>query len=173
MISGRTFPIICLCALLAAISAAQSLTVEEYDPKSTLKVAEHPVSRAKFPVIDVHSHHRGNTAPDRLDQIVKEMDGQNLQILVNLSGRNGEQLSQIVKNFKGRYPKRFVIFANLDFDGIDSCAGVGIPPKDSIDEVVLGLVQHKVPDLVRNREPLSIRVMLRVDSNDRPVRVAV
>jgi len=110
------------CAVLFCwcYCAAQSLTVEEYDPKSTLKVAEHPVPRAKFPVIDVHSHHRGNTSPERLDQIVKEMDEQNLRILVNLSGRNGEQLAQIVKRFKGRHPKRFIIFANLDFNGIDA-----------------------------------------------------
>src|SRR6187551_290956 len=30
--------------------------IREYKPKSQLKTAEHPVPRAKFPVIDIHSH---------------------------------------------------------------------------------------------------------------------
>lgn len=117
---GRTAVAALAVLLVAVVCAPQSLTVEEYEPKSTLKVAEHPVARAKFPVIDVHSHHRSNTTPERLDEIVREMDQQNLRILVNLSGRNGEQLAQIVKRFKGRHPKRFAIFANLDFRGIDA-----------------------------------------------------
>jgi predicted TIM-barrel fold metal-dependent hydrolase len=107
-------------ALVALAAAAQTLSIEEYQPKSTLVVAEHPVTRAKYPVIDVHSHHRSNTPPDRLDQIVKEMDGLHLQVLVNLSGGSGARLKQTVDTFKGgRYPKRFAVFANLDFSGID------------------------------------------------------
>jgi len=31
-------------------------TIREYKPKSTLVVPQHPVPRAKFPVIDIHSH---------------------------------------------------------------------------------------------------------------------
>ena len=44
--------------LLFALSdlAAQTVTFEEYDPPSTLKVPENPVSRARFPFIDIHSH---------------------------------------------------------------------------------------------------------------------
>ena len=31
-------------------------SISEYKPKSTLVVPQHPVPRAKFPVIDIHSH---------------------------------------------------------------------------------------------------------------------
>src|SRR5207253_1548627 len=31
-------------------------SIIDYKPKSTLVVQEHPVPRAKFPVIDIHSH---------------------------------------------------------------------------------------------------------------------
>ena len=104
----------------ATIAWAQTLSIEEYQPKSTLVVAQHPVPRAKYPVIDVHSHHRSNTPPERLDQIVKEMDELNLRILVNLSGGSGARLKQAVDTFKGgRHPNRFAVFANLDFSGID------------------------------------------------------
>ena len=52
--------IVCLLAGLAAVALAQELTVEQWTPRSTLVVEEHPVPRAKFPVIDVHSHHDYN-----------------------------------------------------------------------------------------------------------------
>ena len=35
---------------------AQTMTIEEYEPKSTLVVPQHPVKRAKYPFIDVHNH---------------------------------------------------------------------------------------------------------------------
>ena len=110
-----------LAAVLAAQTlTAQTLTVEEYQPRSTLVVAEHPVPRAKFPVIDVHSHTpERNAEGGSFEGLLKEMDGLNLRVLVNLSGRNGQALKDNVAKYKGRYPKRFAIFANLDFDGID------------------------------------------------------
>ena len=105
--------------LLVPAGSAQSLSIEEWQPVSTLVVPKHMVPRAKYPVIDVHSHHRSSTSPERLDEIVKEMDELNLRVLVNLSGGTGERLKMVAKNFKGRHPSRFAVFANLDFRGID------------------------------------------------------
>lgn len=106
--------------LLAGWAWAQSLSVEEWEPRSTLVSAQNPTPRAKFPVIDVHSHQRSSTSAERLAQIVGEMDALNLGVLVNLSGGYGERLRETVRNFSGRYPKRFAVFANVDFSGIGS-----------------------------------------------------
>ncbi len=73
--------------------------------------------RAKFPVVDVHSHHRGAT-PERLAQIVAEMDELNLAVLVNLSGGHGQRLADTLRTFRGRHAERFSVFANPDFRGI-------------------------------------------------------
>ncbi len=109
-----------LLLLLPAPALAQdSMTIQRYRPRSTLQVPETQVTRAKFPFIDVHSHQRVTAAPDDVDAIVREMDRLNMRVMVNLSGRSGEQLAQGVRGFKGRYPDRFVTFANLDFRGID------------------------------------------------------
>ena len=97
----------------------QSLTTEEYEPKSTLVVPSTIIEKAKYPFIDIHSHMRGNPKPEDLEKMVAEMDALNMKVLVNLSGRNGEALAEIVKNTKGRYPNRFVVFANVGFEGID------------------------------------------------------
>ncbi len=112
---------VCLLLLGVWVSLAadgQSLTIEEWKPRSTLVVEEHPVPRAKFPVIDVHSHHRSSTTPERLDEIVREMDELNLRVLVNLSGGFGERLKTAVKTFRGHESSRFAVFASLNFDGI-------------------------------------------------------
>jgi hypothetical protein len=59
-----------LPALLAALAFAQELTVEQWTPRSTLVTEAHPVPKAKYPVIDVHSHHRVNLSGAQLDKII-------------------------------------------------------------------------------------------------------
>jgi len=103
----------------AALAQQQQMTIEEYEPKSTLVVPQHPVTRARYPFIDVHNH-QGNMAPENIDKLVGNMDSINLRIMVNLSGGNGERLKTIVKAMKGRYPDRFAVFANLNFSEIDA-----------------------------------------------------
>src|SRR5205807_2073790 len=98
---------------------SQTPTIEEYQPKSTLVTKEHKIQRAKFPFIDIHSHH-WNPTPEHVDQLVKEMDTINLQVLVNLSGGSGEELKKTVTTMKGRYPSRFVVFANPSYTDIDT-----------------------------------------------------
>jgi predicted TIM-barrel fold metal-dependent hydrolase len=110
------FAFVVLLFISAAITPAQSpaLTFEEYEPKSTLVTKEHKIERAKFPFIDIHSHHR-DPKPEYVDKLVKEMDSINLRVMVNLSGGTGERLKKTVEVMKGRYPNRFVVFANLSF----------------------------------------------------------
>jgi predicted TIM-barrel fold metal-dependent hydrolase len=93
-----------------------ALTVEEYTPRSTLVVDEHPVPRAKFPVVDVHSHHRPGFSDARWDEIIGEMDALNLQVLVNLSGGSGAGLERGLRTIAdSAHSDRMVFFANLDF----------------------------------------------------------
>jgi predicted TIM-barrel fold metal-dependent hydrolase len=94
------------------------MSIEEYDPKSTLVVPQHPVKRAKYPFIDVHNHQYGLT-PESVDKLVADMDSINLRIMVNLSGGYGERLKENIAILKSRYKDRFVVFANMDFSGID------------------------------------------------------
>jgi predicted TIM-barrel fold metal-dependent hydrolase len=107
-----------LLALLAAGASAQTLTFEEYEPKSTLVTREHLRPRAKFPFIDIHSHQTRLT-PENVDQLIREMDALNLQVMVNLSGGTGERLKQTVAAMRGRYPHRFAVFANLSFNDLN------------------------------------------------------
>ncbi len=104
---------------LSGQTEAPAMTFEEYEPKSTLVVPENPVTRAKFPFIDVHSHQRREMTEEAVRTLVGEMDKLNMAVMVNLSGGSGAELRQGLDNLKGRHPKRFVVFANVDLRGID------------------------------------------------------
>lgn len=105
--------------VVASSQTEPSLDWEKYDPPSTLVVPEHIVTHAKFPFIDVHSH-QWRMADQDLSQLVSEMDGLNMSIMVNLSGRGGETLKAMTDNIENHYPNRFVVFTNLDFDNVDA-----------------------------------------------------
>jgi uncharacterized protein len=104
--------------LLTGTLAFAQISIEDYEPKSGLVVPQNPTPRARFPVIDIHNHQR-NMTPERVDKLVGEMDQINLRLMVNLSGGFGQQLKDMVQSLKGKHPERFVVFANLDFSGID------------------------------------------------------
>ena len=103
--------------LVSVIAFAQDLTFEEYNPTSTLVVPGEPILKAKYPFIDVHGHQYRMPEQD-LAPVVAAMDTLNLQIMVNLSGRSGEDLKKSISNIKNNFPNRFVVFANVDFDGV-------------------------------------------------------
>jgi predicted TIM-barrel fold metal-dependent hydrolase len=91
-------------------------SIVDYRPKSTVVAPEHLVTRAKFPVVDSHSHLA--ITPDNIEQTVKEMDALNLRVLVNLSGGSGDRLRQLVHTIRSsRYPDRFRVFANVNWNG--------------------------------------------------------
>ncbi len=97
-----------------------TLSFEEFEPRNSLVVPAHPVTRAKYPFVDVHSHQRGTTmTAEEAAQLVADMDALNMAVMVNLSGGLGEDVAKTVANMKGRHPSRFVVFANVRFEGID------------------------------------------------------
>lgn len=96
---------------------AQDLTFEEYNPTSTLIVPGTIINKAKFPFIDIHGHQYRMSNQD-LSPVIAAMDTLNMAIMVNLSGQSGKKLKKSVKNITDNFPNRFVVFANIDFDGI-------------------------------------------------------
>ena len=97
--------------------SSQELTFEEYNPKSTLVVPGGIVKKAKFPFIDVHGHQYRMPEKD-LEPVIAAMDTLNMGIMVNLSGRSGAELQKSVKNIADHFPNRFVVFANVNFNGV-------------------------------------------------------
>jgi predicted TIM-barrel fold metal-dependent hydrolase len=96
-----------------APAAAQipRLPLDEFQPKSMLHVSETPVPRARFPVIDFHTHVSRRRAQRPVvppAELVKTMDAVNLHTMVNLTGGVGEELATTITTFDRAFPRRFV-----------------------------------------------------------------
>ncbi|MEZ5042990.1 MAG: amidohydrolase family protein [Saprospiraceae bacterium] len=101
------------------VDTTLKMDFELYDPPSTLVVPEHPVTRAKFPFVDCHSHH-WNMATQDLDKLIREMDTLNMGMIINLSGRGGPALAAMMENVKKYgYEDRILIFTNIELRSID------------------------------------------------------
>ena len=95
----------------------QQMSFEDYNPESTLKVPVHEVKRARYPFVDIHSH-QFRMATQDLGALTADMDRLNLAVMVNLSGGSGQNLKDIMDNVNANFPNRFIIFANVNFDGV-------------------------------------------------------
>jgi predicted TIM-barrel fold metal-dependent hydrolase len=91
-------------------------SIRDYKPRSTLVVPQHPVPRAKFPVVDIHSHQPNPITTAQFDTLVGQMDGLNLRLLVNASGASGQGLIDSVAAIRNSpHRDRMVMFAQIGF----------------------------------------------------------
>ncbi|WP_336514703.1 amidohydrolase family protein [Pollutibacter soli] len=104
---------------LSSIAQQQkaSMDFEKYEPVSTLVVPENPITRSRYPFIDVHNHQFNMPTMD-LGVLIREMDKLNMKVMVNLSGESGEKIKSSISNIRKNYPGRFIVFANIDFKGV-------------------------------------------------------
>jgi predicted TIM-barrel fold metal-dependent hydrolase len=103
--------------------AASDLALKDYKPRSMLQVPETRVDRARFPVIDIHTHltesakydHGVAVASEREflatpQELLQVMDAKNLRTLVNLTGGYGKGLDDAVARYDKAHPGRFISF---------------------------------------------------------------
>jgi len=70
-------------------------------------------------VVDVHTHFyvKGRHDAELLDRYVRMMDQNNIALSVSLDGTLGSRLDAHQEYLWSKYKHRFLIFANLDFQG--------------------------------------------------------
>src|SRR5204863_5210644 len=89
-------------------------SIIDYKPKSTLVTTEHLKPRAKYPVVDIHSHQQTPISPSEFERVVKGMEANNLKVLVNLSGSWGDRLRQGLGAIReSPFHDRMVLCANV------------------------------------------------------------
>ena len=91
--------------------ASAPLPLSQFQPKSMLHVGETRVQRARFPVIDFHTHvsrRRAQKPGVPPGELVKTMDAVNLHTMVNLTGGAGDDLAGAIAGFDQAFPRRFV-----------------------------------------------------------------
>jgi predicted TIM-barrel fold metal-dependent hydrolase len=93
--------------------------IRQYKPKSSLVVPEHPTPRAKYPVIDLHSHHNLPLPAAAFKTLVTSMDVLNLRVLVNVTGESGAGLAEALRSIRASgYADRIVQFADINFNRV-------------------------------------------------------
>jgi len=93
------------------------LLLKDYKPKSIFKIPETEIDKARFKVIDVHTHvYATNDAA--VDRWVQTMDEVGLEKSIILAGSTGAKLDHHVELFS-RHPKRFEVWCGFDLSGID------------------------------------------------------
>lgn len=97
----------------------RELLLRNFRPQSQLRVPSNPRDAAKFPVVDVHTHlsYRLKDDPAALDGFVELMDRNNIALCCSLDGRLGDKLQQHMRYLWTQYRNRFVIYANIDWQG--------------------------------------------------------
>lgn len=107
----------------AQTPARKPLDISDYEPKSMLRVKETRVERARYPVIDVHTHLSFSKKAVNGVQLAEErnyagtpkeilavMDRKNLAAMVNLTGGFGKGLEDAVGRYDKAFPGRFYTF---------------------------------------------------------------
>lgn len=95
------------------------LRLRDYRPRTMLRVQEHRVERARFPVVDAHNHlGRWLTeewaAPD-VGELLALMEFRNIHAIVNLDGRWDDDLEANLERYDRAHPGRFATLCQLDW----------------------------------------------------------
>lgn len=101
----------------SASSDPENLLLKDYRPRSIFKIPETRVEKARYPAIDVHSHHYVRT-PAELDAWVQTMDDVGLEKTIILSGATGARFDEVAAFYR-RYPERFEVWCGIDYTGFD------------------------------------------------------
>jgi uncharacterized protein len=104
-------------SLACAAAAPEEILLKDYKPKSIFRIPETRVEKARYPIIDVHSHDYA-PAESNVQRWVQTMDEVGLEKTIILSGATGRRFDQIMAKF-GKHPQRFNVWCGIDYTGFE------------------------------------------------------
>ena len=93
----------------------ERILLKDYRPKSIYKIPVTEVAKAKFPIIDMHSHPYAKT-PEQIAEWVRTMDEVGVEKTTILTMATGAEFDGINRNYS-KYPERFELWCGFDFTG--------------------------------------------------------
>jgi len=97
----------------AAPGPMDAMALKDYAPRSSLIVTETAVPKARYPVIDVHTHVTAKT-PEEVRAWVRTMDETGIEMSVVLTGATGAEFDKLADLYLKPYPGRFQLYCGLD-----------------------------------------------------------
>jgi len=97
----------------------RDLAIQRFRPQTMLRVQQHDLQRAKFPVVDVHSHllYKLPRVYGDVEKYLEVMDRHQIAVSVSLDGRLGDPLVRHLELVWPEHRERFLIFTNIDWVG--------------------------------------------------------
>ncbi|MBK7229304.1 MAG: amidohydrolase family protein [Ignavibacteriales bacterium] len=93
------------------------LLLKNFRPKNIYNVPVTKIVKAKYPIIDIHSHAYANNK-EELELWVKNMDEAGIIKTILLTYAHGSEFDSLI-NFYSKYPDRFELWCGFDFTGYD------------------------------------------------------
>jgi predicted TIM-barrel fold metal-dependent hydrolase len=106
-----------LIIIVHAQTPPDRLLLKNYRPKSIYKIPISNIQRAKYPIIDLHSHPYAET-PEQIAQWVKNMDEVGIEKTIILTHEVGARFDSIYAEY-AKYPDRFDVWCGFDYTGYD------------------------------------------------------
>jgi uncharacterized protein len=95
----------------------ETILLKDYRPKSLYKVPVTQVTKARFPIIDMHSHPYAES-PEQIAEWVRNMDEVGVEKTIILTMTAGQKFNDIHQRYS-KYPERFELWCGLDLTGYD------------------------------------------------------
>jgi len=98
-----------------SLAAQEDILLKDYDPISIYRIPITTVAKAKYPVIDMHSHPYA-TSKEKIEEWIKTMDELGIEKTTILTKQTGKAFDSIV-NVYSKYGNRFEVWCGIDFTG--------------------------------------------------------
>ncbi len=99
------------------VASPETILLKDYRPKSIYKIPVTEIPKAKFPLIDMHSHPYAKTARE-IEEWIKNMDEVGVEKTIILAMATGAEFDEIHRKY-AKYPERFETWCGFDFTGYD------------------------------------------------------
>lgn len=110
--------------MLPAAALRAQLPLEQYQPKSMLRATETRAPRARYPLLDFHTHIAMFADLDPAaklrflatpEECLAVMDRKNIRTMVNVTGGHGAALREAIAKLQTAHPGRFLVFTQPAF----------------------------------------------------------
>ena len=96
-------------------ASPNTILLKDYRPVSIYKIPVTQIAKAKFPIIDMHSHPYAKTAAE-IDEWVRNMDEVGVEKTIILTMAIGAEFDGIFRKYS-KYPERFEMWCGFDLSG--------------------------------------------------------
>ncbi|HBH85288.1 MAG TPA: amidohydrolase [Bacteroidales bacterium] len=113
------------------VTSPESILLKDFKPVSLFRIPVTNIQKARFPVIDMHTHGDYVSTPEEVDQWVKVMDETGIEKVIVLTEAHGAKFDSLADLYSA-YPDRFELWCGFDYTGYNK-SGYG---PDAVRELV-------------------------------------